>query len=121
MTGKTRRAEDRVADIRQAIANAAGDLGEMSKAQFLADGRTQRAVIESIIVIGEAANSVMRLAPSLEQRRVETWRHLRDAYDMRILLTHEYFRVDAGVVWDTVHHDLPRLERLLEGIGPDLA
>ena len=45
MTGKTRRAVDRVADIRQAIANATGDLGDMSKAQFLADGKTQRAVI----------------------------------------------------------------------------
>jgi uncharacterized protein with HEPN domain len=32
---------------------------------------------------------------------------------MRILLTHEYFRVDAGVVWDTVHRDLPTLARLL--------
>jgi uncharacterized protein with HEPN domain len=45
MTGKTRRAVDRIADICQAIAHAAGDLGDMSKAQFLADGKTQRAVI----------------------------------------------------------------------------
>jgi uncharacterized protein with HEPN domain len=39
---------------------------------------------------------------------------------MRILLTHEYFRVDAGVVWDTVHHDLPRLEQLLKTLDTDL-
>jgi uncharacterized protein with HEPN domain len=120
MTEKSRRATDRVTDIRQAIANATGDLGNMSRAQFLADGKTQRAVIESLIVIGEAANSVMRLAPALEQRKSEVWRHLRDAYDMRILLTHEYFRVDAGVVWDTVHHDLPRLEQLLKTLDTDL-
>jgi uncharacterized protein with HEPN domain len=85
----------------------------MTKAQFLTDGKTQRAVIESIIVMGEAANSVMRLVPSLEQRKPEVWRHLRDAYDMRIVLTHEYFRVDAAVVWDTVHHDLPRFAQML--------
>jgi uncharacterized protein with HEPN domain len=113
MTRPSRRAADRVADIRQAIADASGDLGDLTRAQFLADGKTQRAVIESFIVIGEAANSVMRLVPALEQRRPEVWRHLRDAYDMRILLTHEYFRVDAGVVWDTVHRDLPTLARLL--------
>jgi hypothetical protein len=45
MTGKTRRAVDRIADIRQARVNALGDLGDLSKAQFLADGKTQRAVI----------------------------------------------------------------------------
>ena len=45
MTEKTRRAADRVTDIRQAIANATDDLGNRSRAQFLADGKTQRAVI----------------------------------------------------------------------------
>ena len=119
MTKPSRRAADRVADIRQAIADAASDLGDMTRAQLLADGKTQRAVIESLIVIGEASNSVMRLAPALEQNRPEIWTHLRDAYDMRILLTHEYFRVDAGVVWDTVHRDLPTLSRLLATLDTD--
>ncbi len=36
---------------------------------------------------------------------------------MRIVLTHEYFRVDAGVVWDTVKNDLGKLEVLLDGVG----
>lgn len=81
--------------------------------QFLADGKTQRAVIESIIVIGEAANNLMRLAPEIEQNGPLIWQHLRDVYDMRIVLTHEYFRVDAAIVWTTVKNHLPQLEKLL--------
>ena len=38
---------------------------------------------------------------------------------MRIILTHEYFRVDAAVVWTTVQHHLPLLKaQLIEsGLG----
>jgi hypothetical protein len=44
MKGKSRRAVDRVEDIRQAIADAAGDLGEMTRAQFLASRSRRRAI-----------------------------------------------------------------------------
>jgi len=89
------------------------DIGDLGKEQFLVDGKTQRAVLESIIVIGEAANKVMGLDPSIGERNPVLWQHLRDAYDMRIVLTHEYFRVDAGIVWTTVENSLPKLEKLL--------
>lgn len=117
MRNKAGRIPERLQDIREAIRNAENDLGTLTKEQFLADGKTQRAVIESIIVIGEAANNVMRVAPQLEQDSPVIWQHLRDVYDMRIVLTHEYFRVDAGVVWDTVKSDLGKLEALLDGVG----
>lgn len=114
MNKKFRRIPERLQDMREAIANAISDLGTLTKEQFLADGKTQRAVLESIIVIGEAANSVMRLDPGIEQTNPAAWQYFRDAYDMRIVLTHEYFRVDAAVVWDTVKADLPKLEALLD-------
>ncbi len=41
---------------------------------------------------------------------------LRDAYDMRIVLTHEYFRVAPNVVWNTVRNDLPTLDALVESL-----
>lgn len=118
MSDKSRRAPERIADIREAMVNARHDIGLLTKAQFLDDGKTQRAVIESIIVAGEAANSVMHLVPSIELNHPETWQQLRDAYAMRILLTHEYFRVDAGVVWDTVMIDFPKFEQLLVALAP---
>jgi uncharacterized protein with HEPN domain len=118
MRGKAGRVPDRLQDIREAIGNARNDLGSLTKEQFLADGKTQRAVIESIIVIGEAANNVMRLAPHIEQQAPEVWQHFKDAYDMRIILTHEYFRVDVAVVWDTIKNDFPGLEALLGSVAP---
>jgi uncharacterized protein with HEPN domain len=117
MNKKPRRIPERIEDIREAIGNVRNDLGTLTKEQFLADGKTQRAVIEGIIVIGESANSIMRLDPAIEHRNPDAWLHLKDAYDMRIVLTHEYFRVDASIVWDTIRNDLPRLEALLATIA----
>lgn len=116
MSDKARRVPARLMDMREAIANARSDIGTLRKDEFLADGKTQRAVIESLIVIGEAANIIMHLDPSLAERAPDAWQQLRDAYDMRIVLTHEYFRVDPTVVWDTVCNDLPTLDALVESL-----
>lgn len=55
MSNKARRVPERLQDMHEAIANARDDLGALTKEDFLADDKTQRAVIESLIVIGEAA------------------------------------------------------------------
>jgi uncharacterized protein with HEPN domain len=102
-----RRVPERIQDVLEALDNIAADTQGMTEAAFLADGKTQRAVIESLIVIGEAANRIMQMDPSLEQSAPALWQHFRDAYDMRIILTHEYFRVDAAIVWTTVQTSLP--------------
>ena len=55
--------------------------------------------------------------PSIEQRHPYLWQQFRDAYDMRNLLTHEYFRVDPAIVWTTVKNHLPQLESLLRAFS----
>lgn len=114
MNRDPRRALDRAQDILDAIGNIRNDLGALSKDAFLLDGKTQRAVIESFIVVGEAANRLCDLQQDLESSHPDLWAHLRDAYDMRNVLTHEYFRVDAGIVWETVQLEIPKLEHLLQ-------
>jgi uncharacterized protein with HEPN domain len=118
MSKKSRRVPERIQDIRESMANARSDLGSMTKEQFLADGKTQRAVIESIIVMGESANHIMRLDPGIEQECPAVWQYFKDAYEMRIVLTHEYFRIDAAVVWETIRNDLPPFEALLDEVAP---
>jgi uncharacterized protein with HEPN domain len=113
MTRTPRRVPDRIQDMLEAIGNVKSDLGDMRKEDFLVDGKTQRAIIESLIVIGEAANKIMQLDPAIQQSAPMLWQQLRDAYDMRIILTHEYFRVDAGIVWTTIQNNLPLLEAQL--------
>lgn len=97
----------------QAIGNPRSDCSGMSKEDFLSDGKTQRAVIESFIVIGEAARRVMQLEPAIRETAPGRWQQLEDAYDMRIILAHEYCRVDIAIVWTTLEHDLPQLEEHL--------
>lgn len=114
MNRDPRRSLDRAQDILDAIGNIRNDIGALSKDAFLLDGKTQRAVIESFIVVGEAANQLCDLQQSLEVSNPVLWAHLRDAYDMRNVLTHEYFRVDPGIVWETIQLEIPKLEQLLQ-------
>ncbi len=110
MKGDLLRLADRIGHMLEAIQNIRADIGALSQVQFLDDGKTQRAVIESFVVIGEAAGKVMQLIPSIEQTEPPLWRQFRDAHDMRNMLTHEYFRVDPSIVWTTVIRHLPQLE-----------
>ena len=121
MTRKPRSLPERSRDMLEAISNIESDIGAMSKDEFLSDGKTQRAVIEGLIVIGEAGNTIMRLDSALQEANSALWQQFRDAYEMRIILTHEYFRVDASVVWTTVQDHLPVLKaQLIEsGLGDD--
>ena len=109
----------RVQHMLEAAQNARSDIGDLGKEQFLTDGKTQRAVIESIVVIGEAANKIMGMDPSIEKTHPPFWQQLRDVYDMRIVLTHEYFRVDPLIVWNTVQNNLPGIEKLLVEFAAD--
>lgn len=68
-------------------------------------------------MIGEASNRIMQLDPSMRDTAPALWQQFRDAYDMRIILTHEYFRIDAGIVWTTVRGNLPVLKGLLSGFS----
>lgn len=100
----------RLQHILDAIGNIRADLGDIAEPGFLEDGKTQRAIIESIIVIGEAASALTKLAPGLEQQSPKIWQQLRDAGDMRNVLAHEYFRVDPSVIWSTVSQHIWALE-----------
>ena len=119
MTSKQRRLPDWVQDIRDAIQNIRADIGEVTENEFLDDGKTLRAVTKGLSDIGEAANQIMVIAPWLEQVNPDAWIHFKRVYAMRIVLTHGYFRTDAGVVWDTVNNHLPILEKFLDSITLD--
>jgi len=79
----------------------------LSKEGFLADKRTQQAVIMSLIVIGEAATKVMDgYAEFVNQHQQVPWRSMRG---MRNRIAHGYFDTNLDVVWDTVKTALPEL------------
>ncbi|MEK6749953.1 MAG: DUF86 domain-containing protein [Pseudomonadota bacterium] len=107
--------ENRIADylghMQQAAADACSFVEGLSKAEFLADKRTQQAVIMSLIVIGEAATKIMDQHAEFSDQHPEVpWRSMRG---MRNRIAHGYFDINLEVVWDTVQTALPDLlERL---------
>ncbi|NVO05118.1 MAG: DUF86 domain-containing protein [Rhodoferax sp.] len=117
MSDKSRRVSDWLADIRESIANIYSDMGSLTKQEFTADGKTQRAVIKGLTDIGEASKMIMELDASLGEKNPQMWQHFKDVYAMRIRLTHLYHRVNLSVVYDTVQVHLPVFEALLGSIA----
>ena len=78
---------------------------------FLADKRTQQAVIMSLIIIGEAATKVMDGYAGFTGRYPDVpWRSMRG---VRNRIAHGYFDLNLDIVWDTVQTALPALLKQL--------
>jgi uncharacterized protein with HEPN domain len=83
----------------------------MAKEDFLADKRTQQAVILNLVILGEAATKLMDRYPELTDSRPEIdWRAIRG---MRNRIAHGYYDINLDVVWETVATALPDLEKRL--------
>jgi len=101
------RLPDYLAHMRQAAANARSFVEGMSQGDFLADRRTQQAVIMSLVIIGEVATKIMDRYPDFaDQHPTIPWRNIRG---MRNRIAHGYFDINLEVVWDTVQKALPEL------------
>lgn len=78
---------------------------------FLQDDKTQYAVIRAIEILGEASKKIP--AEIKKQAKDIPW---RDISGMRDVLIHDYFGVNAEVVWKTAKEDLPSLKTKLENL-----
>lgn len=81
----------------------------LSKDEFCKDFKTQDAVYRRFEILGEAAKNL-----SEEYKSVNSQIPWQDMSDMRNKLIHEYFGVDALVVWKTVKEDLVELKKEIE-------
>lgn len=114
---RSNRLPDYLDHIQQAAADARSFVEGMGKDDFLADRRTQQAVIMSLIVIGEAAAKVMDSGASFTQAHAEIpWRSMRN---MRNRMAHGYFDINLDVVWETVQEWLPELLKQLPAARQD--
>jgi uncharacterized protein with HEPN domain len=82
---------------------------ELTEEDFKTNEMIQDAVIRNIEIIGEATKKISKV---LKSRYPEIpWKEMSG---MRDKLIHDYFGVDAEVVWKTVREDIPYLKSLME-------
>ena len=77
------------------------------KEKFLADSKTQSALIMQLILIGEISKKVS------EETKIKTnipWKKITGFRDRAI---HNYFDVNLEVVWETICDDVPQLKEEL--------
>lgn len=99
-------------DILDASADIADFLVDIDRDAFHEDRKTQAAVIQRLLVIGEA---VKRLSDSFCERHASIpWNRIARTRD---ILVHHYEGVDLGEVWRIAVDEVPALKR---EIGPIL-
>jgi len=109
------RYEDYLDHILDAIKLARSYVEGLTKEEFLADKKTQQAVILNIVVIGEAATQLVTECPDFAEQHPELpWKQMRG---MRNRMAHGYFEIDLDVVWDTVQDSLPDLEQKIIAVN----
>lgn len=87
----------------------------MTLSDFINDEKTQYALIRAIEVIGEAS---AKISEDIRANYPEIpWKEM---CGMRNKLIHDYFGVNAEVVWKTAVEDLPKLKLQIEKIISDL-
>ena len=80
--------------------------------EFVADRKTYSATIREYTIIGEAISKIIDI---LEEKIPEyPWRNIKD---FRNFIVHEYFGVDAKIVWDLTTYELNEMIEKLKNIN----
>ena len=91
-----------LSDIREALQRIAAYVTGMTYESFVADSKTQDAVIRNLEILGEAAknisNELRAKYPSVP------WRSMAGARDR---LIHHYFGTNLDIVWQIITVELP--------------
>lgn len=110
-----RRDKDYLSDIIEAVQRITTYTAGLSYQQFLADSKTQDAVLRNIQVIGEATK---KLSPSLSKRHGHLpW---KEVAGMRDKIVHRYFGINYDVVWTVCREELPTLLPQIEALLAEL-
>ena len=100
--------QDYLSDMLEAADKVSSFVQGMTREMFLDDDRTQYAVVRGLEVIGEAAkkvpDAIRQFYPLIPWRQVA---------GMRDKLVHDYFGVNAQVVWKTAIEDVPAIAATL--------
>lgn len=108
-----RRDDAYLLDILIAARKALKFVEGIDRNEFEENELIQNAVMRPLEFIGEASAKI-----SKEFRKAHPEIPWREMVGIRNRLVHEYFRINFGVVWDTIHKDLPKLIEIIEPLVP---
>jgi uncharacterized protein with HEPN domain len=102
---------DFLSDIQEAVRRIEVYTAAMTYEGFLADIRTQDAVIRNLEIIGEATKN---LSAGLRARYAQVpWKGMAGVRDR---LIHHYFGVNLDIVWQIATGELPEVASQIRGI-----
>jgi len=107
---------DYINDVLEAIVNIKHFLDDVDYPAFEEDIKTQYAVIRALEIIGEASKKIPK-----DIKENYSWIPWRFMAGMRDKLIHDYFGVDAQVVWKTATEDILNLEEDIKKLVSDFS
>ena len=100
-----------LSDIREALQRITAYVAGMTYESFVADPKTQDAVVRNLEILGEAAKN---LSDELRAKYPTVpWRSMAGARDR---LIHHYFGTNLDIVWQIATVELPQVALQLETI-----
>lgn len=105
-------------DIKLAMERILEYVSSMNFSEFKNDQKTIDAVVRNFEIMGEATR---KIPDELKSRfSAFPWREM---YIMRNKLSHDYFGIDLGILWDVIQNHLPGnyevICQILDQIPPD--
>ena len=100
---------DRIAHLKQAIADAKESIAGITKEQFLQNKDKMAAAERYILIVGEASHMIS--ADFKASHPEIPWQDMRD---MRNIIAHEYMNVDYNEVWNAVTRDFDELKKFID-------
>ena len=98
-----------LSDIREALQRITTYVAGMTYESFVADAKTQDAVVRNLEILGEAAKN---LSDELRAKYPSVpWRSMAGARDR---LIHHYFGTNLDIVWQIATVELPQVASQLE-------
>jgi len=104
-----------ILDILESIKKILKYTADLKFEQFLENSLVKDEVSRNFEIIGEAAAHTPQ---DIQNRYSQIPWHKMKA--MRNIMTHEYFRVDFSIIWETAHQDLPDLLPQIEQALADI-
>ena len=97
---------ERLLDIHEAIERIEKYADQRGRETFERDELIQTWVLHNLQILGEAARAIS--ADFKQQHPEVSWQQIAG---MRNILVHDYFGIDAAIVWEVVARELPVLKQ----------